>query len=135
MEKLYQPTAAAYEESLLQELAIDAPWSLIERFTTLVRESGSEDERIAAQYISDRLTEFGVPHQVHNPDLFLSVPISASLEVGGQTLRAKAPSCSASTGPAGIKGEVVYLTRQASTNVGDFFDFKSIAGRQQNSPE
>ncbi len=103
MEKLYQPTAASYEETLLQELAIDAPWSLIERFTTLVRESGSEDERIAAQYISDRLTEFGVPHQVHTPDLFLSVPISASLEVGdvgevgGQTLHAKAPSCSASS--------------------------------------
>ncbi len=125
METLYQPTKASFEETLLQELSIAAPWALIERFTTLVRESGSEDERIAAQYISDRLSEFGVPHQVYTPELFLSVPISASLEVGGQTLRAKAPSCSASTGPEGVSGEVVYLTRKASTGVGDFFDFSA----------
>ena len=94
MEVLYQPTKAALEESILEELSIDAPWALIERFTTLVRESGSEDERIAAQYISNQLSEFGVPHTVHTPELFLSVPISASVEVNGETLRAKAPSCS-----------------------------------------
>jgi hypothetical protein len=123
MELLYQPAKASLEETILDELSIDAPWALIERFTTLVRESGSEDERIAAQYISDRLTEFGVPHTVHTPELFLSVPISASVEVAGQTLRAKAPSCSASTGSEGVTGEVVYVKRRASQNVGDFFDF------------
>jgi hypothetical protein len=123
MEKLYQPTKAALEESILEELSIDAPWALIERFTTLVRESGSEDERIAAQYISNQLSEFGVPHTVHTPELFLSVPISASVEVNGKTLRAKAPSCSSSTGPAGVSGDVVYLKREASKNSGDFFDF------------
>lgn len=123
MQALYQPTKASLEEAILGELSIDVPWALVERFTTLVRESGSEDERIAAQYISERLSEFGIPHKVHTPELFLSVPISASLEVGGQTLRAKAPSCSASTGPEGVTGEVVYLKRKASQNVGDFFDF------------
>ena len=123
MEALYKPAKASLEETILGELSSDAPWALIERFTTLVRESGSEDERIAAQYISERLSEFGVPHNVYTPELFLSVPISASVEINGKSLRAKAPSCSASTGPAGISGEVVYLKRQASQNVGDFFDF------------
>ena len=128
MATLYQPAQAATEDSLLQTLSSDAPWALIERFTTLVRESGSEDERISADYITEQLTKFGVPHTVHNPDLFLSVPVSASLEVGGQTLHAKPPSCSASTGPEGVTGEVVYLTRKASTNVGDFFDFEADEG-------
>jgi hypothetical protein len=123
MEALYNPAKASVEETILAELSIEVPWALIERFTTLVRESGSEDERVAAQYISERLSEFGIPHTVHTPELFLSVPISASLEVNGETLRAKAPSCSLSTGPAGVSGEVVYLKREASQNVGDFFDF------------
>lgn len=123
MDALYQPTRASLEEKLLGQLSLDTPWALIERFTTLVRESGSEDERIAAQYISERLSEFDIPHTVYTPELFLSVPISASLEVEGKTLRAKSPSCSAPTGPEGITGEVVYLKRRASQNVGDFFDF------------
>jgi N-acetylated-alpha-linked acidic dipeptidase len=125
MESLYQPAKAALEEKLLGELSLDVPWALIERFTTLVRESGSEDERIAAQYISERLSDLGVPHQVHRPELFLSVPVSASLEVDGQPLRAKAPSCASTTGPAGVTGEVVYLKRRASKSVGDFFDFSA----------
>ena len=123
MEALYQPTKASLEETILGELSIDAPWALVERFTTLVRESGSEDERLSAQYISERLSEFDVPHTVYTPELFLSVPISASVEVDGQTLRAKAPSCSASTGAEGVSGEIVYLKRSASKGVGDFFDF------------
>jgi hypothetical protein len=123
MEALYQPAQASLEATMLAALSPEVPWALIERFTTLVRESGSEDERIGAQYISDCLSEFGVPHQVHRPELFLSVPVSASLEVGGKTLRAKTPSCSSSTGPAGVTGEVVYLKRKASKGVGDFFEF------------
>lgn len=125
MNAFYQPAKASVEEDMLQALSIDAPWALIERFTTLVRESGSEDERISAQYISAQLTKFGVPHKVHTPELFLSVPISSSLEVNGETLRAKSPSCSSSTGPAGVSGEIVYLKRAASKGVGDFFDMSA----------
>lgn len=128
MKSLYQPTKAALEETILQELSIDAPWALIERFTTLVRESGSEDERIGAKYISDQLSEFGVPHTVHTPELFLSVPVSASLELNGETIRAKAPAGSASTGSAGVTGEVVYLKQQASTGARDVFDFTAESG-------
>lgn len=123
MEALYQPATASVEETLLQALSSDAPWALIERFTTLVRESGSEDERISAQYIADQLTKFGVPHTVHTPELFLSVPVSASVEINGAMLKAKAPSCALSTGPEGVTGEIVYLEKQASKGVGDFFDF------------
>lgn len=128
MEALYQPTKAALEESILEALSIDAPWALIERFTTLVRESGSEDERIAAQYISDQLSEFGVPHTVYTPELFLSVPISASVEVNGKRLRAKAPAGSGSTGPAGVSGEVIYLKPQSSKEVRDVFDITAEEG-------
>ncbi|HEY63139.1 MAG TPA: M28 family peptidase [Caldilineae bacterium] len=104
--------ATEAERVLLEEISIEEPWALIERFSTLVRGSGSEDERIAAQYIADRLQALGVPHTVYWPELYLSVPRSASIVVHGsspRTLRAKAQSFSASTGPEGLTGELVYV--------------------------
>ena len=123
MKALYQAARPAFEEQLLDDLSPDAPWALIERFSSLVRESGSEDEREAARYIADRLRDFGVPHQVHEPELFLSVPVAASLEVKGQRIRAKAPAFSASTGPVGIKGEIVYVPSKIPEAVDSVFRF------------
>jgi hypothetical protein len=63
------------DEKLEQPLRDDAStkeaWALIKRFTKLVRESGSEDEWIAARTIADRLDEFGVEYRLHEPELFL----------------------------------------------------------------
>lgn len=110
------------EEALLQDAGIDVPWALIERFATLVRESGSEDEREAARYVAAQLAEFGVPHQVYEPELFLSVPVSASLEAGGRQIRAKTPSFSASTGAEGVSGELVYVASAQPAEIGTLFE-------------
>lgn len=122
METLYRSADASLEEKLLDDLAPDVPWALVERFSTLVRESGSEDEREAARYIAGRLEEFGIPHTVYEPELFLSVPISASLEYDGRQVHAKPPAFSANTGPEGLTGEVVYVpsTRPDAENVFHF---------------
>lgn len=122
MQALYEAVRASVEETLLSELSPDVPWALIERYTTLVRESGSEDERIAAQYIADRLNEFGVPHKVYEPDLFLSVPVKSSLVVNGKTIRAKSPAFSASTPPEGVTGELVNIPSLYSPRSVDLFD-------------
>jgi N-acetylated-alpha-linked acidic dipeptidase len=114
MVALYEASQTSVEETLLNELSADAPWALIERFTTLVRESASEDERIAAQYIADQLTALGVPHQVYEPYEFLSVPVKSSLEYNGQTIRAKSPAFAANTGPEGLTGEAVYIPSASS---------------------
>lgn len=52
MNRIYEMSHREVESTMLADISLDAPWALIERFATLVRESGSEDERIAAQYIS-----------------------------------------------------------------------------------
>ena len=121
MVDVYAPKEASAEEALLNSLDSDVPWSLIERFTTLVRESGSEDERVAADYIVEQLKQHNVKHQVYNPDLFLSVPVKSSLTVNGKTYRAKSPAFSISTGPDGITGEAVYLP-SANTAALDLLD-------------
>lgn len=63
MENVYQPAKSSLEEEILQDLSPDVPWALIERFTTLFRKAGSEDERTAAHYITDQLSKFDIPHE------------------------------------------------------------------------
>lgn len=125
MQQLYEPKSPAFEEAVLQELSIDTPWALIERFSTLVRESASEDEREAARYIVSQLQEFGVPHTVYEPELFLSIPVSASLNVDGRSIRAKTPSFSISTGADGITGEIVYVPGKTPSEGQRLFHFES----------
>ncbi len=126
MQALYESKDANLEESLLSALAPAEPWSLVERFTSLVRESSSEDERTAFDYIADRLTALGVPHKLHMPELFLSVPVRASLAVGSKSYRAKTPAFSISTPAEGVSGECVRIEGFAAGRSADFFDFSPI---------
>ncbi len=116
------------EDQFLQDLSSDAPWSLIERFTTLVRESGSEEEREAARYIAQQLDKFGIPYQVYEPDIYLSVPVSASLSYEGKSVHAKPPAFSRPPGPAGLTGEAVYVPSRRPSSASNLFDTGGDAG-------
>jgi N-acetylated-alpha-linked acidic dipeptidase len=122
MQALYQAAQASLESTLLDELSPEVPWALIERFTTLVRESGSEDERESARYIIGQLKALGVPHEVYEPDLFLSVPVKSSLVVNGKTIRAKSPAFSANTSAGGLTGQLVSIPSLYSPRSVDLFD-------------
>ena len=66
MQALYESKNASLENTLLESLAPDEPWSLIERFTTLVRESSSDDERHRLQLHSRSPQRFGrTPYHAH----------------------------------------------------------------------
>ena len=113
------------EARLLSAVSLDEPWKLVERFSTLVRESGTEDERIAAQYVADRLRAFGVPHVVHEPLLFISVPRAAELRVGGKDgrrVRAKTPAMSVSTGEDWAEGDLLYIPTGYAKSTYALFD-------------
>src|SRR4051794_15891578 len=91
---------ADLERSLLDEISLDAPWATVETFSTLVRSSGSAEERQAVEHLMACLTEWGVPHTLHEPVCFVSMPIVASLRVdepGGSSFRAKTTAMSVST--------------------------------------
>ena len=96
-------------ETLLSDVSFDEGWSLIERFAILVRESGSTDERAGAHFIVSRLEALDIPYKLYEPDLYLSVPRSAAIEVAGETLIAKPPSFSASTRAKGITAPPVHV--------------------------
>ncbi len=122
-----------FEQPLREDASIDEAWALIERFARLVRESGSEDEWLAARDIVERLERFGVEYRFHEPELFLSIPKRARLviDVNGERreLRAKTPSFSVSTDDHGIDSELVYVPSSQAKGVSDLF------GAQMEIPE
>ena len=80
------------EREVVESVRIDDAWSLVEEFSTLVRESGTEEEREAVDRITSRLEGWGVPFTVHEPELFISLPRRASLRAGDRTYEAKTPT-------------------------------------------
>ena len=119
-----QAIDSSLERSLLGDVSIDEAWALVERFSTVVRVSGTAGERVAADYILDRLCHWHVPHRLFEPELYLSVPLTAHVEVTAPaklTIPAKTPAYSLSTGEMGTSGEVVYVPRQVSSDMTDLY--------------
>jgi hypothetical protein len=100
-------TIIAAEQAFLDDVSLDAPWSLVTTFATMPRWR-PEDVNRAADVIVSRLQALGVPVQVHTPEIYLSVPYSASVMAGGFTYRAKPPSSALSV-PGGMSGRLVSL--------------------------
>src|SRR4029077_13848405 len=94
-------------------IRLDGPRALLDRFVTLVRESGTPAEDAAGRYLVEQLQASGVPVTVHTPDLYISVPERAELAIAGpattRTVRARPPAMARSTGDAPVEGEVCYV--------------------------
>lgn len=119
------------EAKLLASLSLDAPWALVERFTTLVRESGTDAEREAARYVAERLEAFGVPHRTLEAELFLSLPRRASVRLhdgSGAVFEAATPAFSTSTGPAGQRGSALHIATGYAKTTMSVFDAGDAAG-------
>ena len=115
-------TATQLEKALLADASVDDGWRLIERFTTLNRESGSPDEHAAADYIAAELRRLGVPFEMHQPDLYLSLPRAASVTLGsGDVLHGKPPAFAGTSPPDGVTASVVHVPAAKAKDVTDIF--------------
>lgn len=107
-----------HEQAVTGAVSLDAPWALVERFTGLVRDSGGRAERRGIDYITKQLLKWGVPHTLHEPELLISLPRRARLEVLApqpRALTAKTPSMSLSMDGHWQRGNLVYVpTGQAN---------------------
>jgi len=109
------------EDAVLADVAVDDAWNLVERFSTLVRDSGSKDEQTAIASITAHLDEWGVPYELHAPELLISLPGRAEFVVDGESMRAKTPSMAADTPPEGITAPLVYEATGFATSLEDIF--------------
>jgi hypothetical protein len=118
------------EVTLLADLSLDEPWRLVEHFAGLVRESGTEDERRAASYLAGRLVALGVPHQVYNPTLYISLPRGARVEVqtpDRRSLFAKTPAFSVATGAVPVRGELIHVPSAHAATDAELFESRILA--------
>ena len=95
------------ERFLLDQVSLDLPWALVETFSVTPRWR-PEDVNRAMDILVGRLRDAGVPVEVHQPEIYLSIPYSASVMAGGVTCRAKPPSSSLSV-PGGRTAKLVAL--------------------------
>jgi len=121
------------EQRFLDAVSLDLPWSLVESFSTLPRWR-PEDVNRAADVLAAKLREAGVPVEMHAPEIYLSVPYSASVMAGGFTYRAKPPSSSLSV-PGGRGGRLVSLAANPKALRSYNRDIKTLFGGSISSIE
>src|SRR5215472_7154541 len=119
---------AVDERQVVDAVRLADAWSLVEEFSGLVRESGTDQEREAVGRITRRLEAWGVPFRLHEPELLISLPRHASVTIGSRTYAAKTPSMARSTGPGGITAPIVYRPSAFATSVNDIFAAAHLGG-------
>ncbi len=105
-------------KTVLDDVAIEAPWELTEVFAKFARWKAADVNK-SCDMITDRLKRHGVPVTVLEPDLYLSIPYDASVKALGQTFRAKPPAYSTTT--TGTEAELVYVPAAYSKSVSTLF--------------
>ena len=112
---------AALEGRVLDGVSLKVPWRVVEDFSTLVRLSGSPEERRAFEILMRHLEKWGVPHRLHEPLCFISIPGPAGVRCNGTAYRAKTPAMSVSTGGQDVTGELVYVRGTGGESAYDVF--------------
>jgi N-acetylated-alpha-linked acidic dipeptidase len=103
----------ALEREILSDVAVDVPWKLVEDYSTMHRWR-PEDVNKGVDHLVSVLKQLGVPVTVHEPEIYLSIPLHAAVTVGNKSFRAKPPSMSISV-PEGREGEMIYMKTNPHT--------------------
>jgi len=103
----------------------------VDRLGVLDRISGNEGERQANAYLKKKLTEYGIPFDSYEMELYLSHPMSASVTVltpEPAKLEAINHAFSPSTPAGGVEGELVYIGRNMTADPFDapLVDYQAI---------
>jgi hypothetical protein len=127
MKRVYSDEAL--ERSARDAVSLDETRRLLDRFATLTRESGTADERAAAEYLVDRLNALGIPVTVLEPELFLSVPRRSEVRVDDEPepIASRTPAFSRSTGGAEVAGNMVHVPSQYAAGMSSFYETPAAA--------
>src|SRR5581483_5395299 len=120
----------ALEQTARDAIRLDEPRALLDRFATLVRESGTPAEETAGRYLVERLQAIGVPVTLHEPSLYISVPERAELTIadgsGSRSVRARPPAMAKATAAA-VEGEICYVPSRYAAGTQSLFDTPDAA--------
>jgi hypothetical protein len=123
----------ALEQAMRDAIRLEEPRDLLDRFVTLVRESGTPAEEEAGRYLVGRLEALGIPVTLHTPDLYISLPERAEVSIAGsgthdrRLIRARPPAMARSTGDQPVSGDVCYVPSRYAAGTSTLFDTPDAA--------
>lgn len=106
--------------ALIEQVNLNAPWSLVEAFSTMPRWKPADVE-VAAHDIARRLSDLGVPVTLHEANLYLSIPYTASVSANGTTFNAKPPAY-ATDCREGLTAPLVHVPATFSSSINTMFE-------------
>ena len=118
------------ESAVLNDIEIDEPWALVEKFSTLVRLSGSKEEAEAAEYITGKLSQWGIDHNVFHPTCLISIPGKATLRTldpHAREFTVKTTSFSPHTSGEEIEADLIYVPGNQAAGINELFSEQRTA--------
>ena len=122
------------EESLRASVSPERLQEHLNVFATQFRDSGTEDERKAAEYIRDRMVEYGLRAEILEFDSLISWPREGTLDVlnddGGSSeqVAVRTRSFGAKTPEGGIEAELVFVPFERPEAGAMIFSHRAVAG-------
>jgi N-acetylated-alpha-linked acidic dipeptidase len=122
------------EEKLRSEVSSDRLQTHLKEFSSLFRDSGSEDEWKAARYIAQELESYGVENEIYEFDSLISWPLEGRLAVldneGNEVeeIPVRTRSFGAQTPPGGVEAELIFVPFAQPEKGAMIFSHRAVAG-------
>lgn len=106
----------------------------LDRFSTLFRDSGSPDERVAAEYVQQTLASYGVAARILTFESLISWPLAGRLalldDAGREVVEVpvRTRSFGAPTPPGGLVAELAFVPFAAPEPGAMIFSHRAVAG-------
>jgi hypothetical protein len=123
-----------FEQELRANVSAEPIQEHLNHFSTLFRDTGSEDEWKAARYVEEKLRSYGVDAEILEFDSLISWPLEGKLEVldesGGvrESVFVRTRSFGAQTPPGGTVAELVFVPFQQPEKGAMIFAHRAAAG-------
>ena len=132
------PVSTSTEAQVIADISTRHMQAHLEVFSTLFRDSGTEDEWKAARYVAEKLTEYGVDSEILEFDSLISWPQEGKIELldadGNVTgsIPCRTRAFGAQTPDGGITGELVFVPFAQPAKGEMIFSHRAVAGDYSN---
>lgn len=127
-------TTLALEQRVRAAVSPERLQAGLEVFSTLFRDSGSDDEWKAARYLVDELGQRGIEAEILELPSLISLPKAGRLTVlnhdgaAGEPFQVRTRSFGQQTPPGGVDAELIFVPFQAPKQGEMIFSHRAVAG-------
>lgn len=131
---MVQAVAQDIEQQIRDEVSAERLQKHLEVFSTLFRDSGSEDEWKTARYIVEQMKSYGVDAEILEFDSLISWPLEGKLEILDdrgevvESLTTRTRSFGMQTPAGGVEAELAFVPFAAPEQGAMIFSHRAVAG-------